>query len=131
MKTTCRSHSRPATTCLSDGRVWGDTKHRKVQGRTQVSRHHRLELSDIYGKAEAFSVGVVMLDVLGVNEEGDVFDRLCNTHLAEERRAERGSPPARPDDPGYGRRQPGKVYSSDELPETTQLQTVGCPRVAG
>ena len=57
-----------------------------------------------------------MCEILGVLADGDVFDRLGDTHLTEERRAERGEPPLRPADPGYGRRQPGWVYTTAELP---------------
>jgi hypothetical protein len=73
-------------------------------------------LRDVYAKAGGFCVGVVMYEVLGLRAAGDVFDRLSDTNLAEELLAEQGQPPSRPEDPGYGRRQPGWVYTTAELP---------------
>jgi serine/threonine protein kinase len=73
-------------------------------------------LRDVYAKAEGFSIGMVMYYALGCHYTDDVFARLCDTHLAEERRAEKGQPPSRPDDPTYGRKQPGWVYTTADLP---------------
>ena len=73
-------------------------------------------LRDVYAKAGGFCVGVVMYDVLGLRAAGDVFDRLNDTNLAEELLVEQGQPPSRPEDPGFGRRQPGWVYTAAELP---------------
>lgn len=74
-------------------------------------------LKEVYAKAEGFSIGMVMYYSLGCHYVGDVFDRLCGTHLAEERRAEQGQAPSRPADPHYGRAQPGWVYSTADLPD--------------
>ena len=75
----------------------GRYKAPEVRGRARADQNPLLR--DIYAKAEGFSIGIVMCDLLGVLEDGDVFDRLGDTHLEEERRAERGLPPSRPDDP--------------------------------
>ena len=48
----------------------------------------------------AGEICVSMYDILGLCADGDVFDRLGDTHLTEERRAERGEPSPRPADPG-------------------------------
>ena len=83
----------------------GHYKAPEVRGRTRADGNPLLR--DVYAKAEGFCVGIVMYEILGVLADGDVFDRLGDTHLTEERRAERGEPPLRPEDPGYGRRQAG------------------------
>ena len=71
-------------------------------------------LQDVYAKAGGYSVGVVLYDVLGLRADGDVFDRLCDTNLEVELRAERGEPEG--DRPRPRRRQPGWVYSAADLP---------------
>lgn len=75
----------------------GHYKAPEVRGRARADGHPLLH--DIYSKAEGFSIGIVMCELLGVLEDGDVFDRLSDTHLEEERRAEKGLPLSRPDDP--------------------------------
>ena len=105
----------------------GHYKAPEVRGRVRADGHPLLR--EIYSKAEGFSVGIVMCDLLGVLEDGDVlqriritvdplfqqkhpisldywvkmtetpamiahmkvFDRLSDTHLEEERRAEQGT----------------------------------------
>lgn len=97
----------------------GRYKAPELRGRTQVPTHVELQrplLRDIYAKAETFSVGVTLYCELGLESPGDVFHRLNDTLLAEQLRCERGEPPSKPDEPDYGRKQPGWVYSSAELP---------------
>ena len=105
----------------------GHYKAPEVRGRVRADGHPLLR--EIYSKAEGFSVGIVMCDLLGILEDGNVqhtyapqssrffsrkhpispygsvkmtespaiiarmkvFDRLSDTHLEEERRAEQGS----------------------------------------
>jgi serine/threonine protein kinase len=99
----------------------GRYKAPEVRGRTRADGHP--ELRQVYAKAEAFSVGVVMMDVLGALTDGDVFERLCSTHLVEERHFESGQPGSRPDDPTYGRKQPGWIYAEGDIPPLP----AGCP----
>ena len=99
----------------------GPYKAPEVRGRTRANTHP--ELRQVYAKAEAFSVGVVMVDIMGALRDGDLLDRLCSTHLGEERRAENGQPPRDAADPTYGRKQPGWTYSEADLPPLP----AGCP----
>ena len=115
-------------------------RHKAPEVRGRAEARDAPLLRDVYAKAEGFSVrfyshfrlilapfltlfrydlaqvGVVMYGLLEALQAGDVFDRLADTMLDEERRYERGDPPSKPDDPFYGRRQPGWIYTSDELP---------------
>eukprot|EP01044_Picomonas_judraskeda_P014711 COSAG03_NODE_2374_length_2829_cov_1.609890_1_plen_308_part_00 len=75
----------------------GHYKAPEVRGRARADGNPLLR--EVYAKAEGFSVGIVMCTLLGVLSDGDVFDRLSDTHLEEERRAEQGLPPSRPADP--------------------------------
>ena len=99
----------------------GRYKAPEVRGRTRADRHPPLR--EVYAKAEGFSVGVVMLDILGVLQDDDLLDRLCSTHLEVQRRLENGQPPSNPADPEYGNRQPGWIYTTADLPR----MPAGCP----
>jgi len=99
----------------------GRYKAPEVRGRTRANGNPQLR--QVYAKAEAFSVGIVMMDILGALSDGDLLDRLCSTHLAEERRFESGQPGSDPADPTYGRKQPGWLYEEADLPPLP----AGCP----
>ena len=62
----------------------GPYKAPELRGRCHA--HHSPLLKDVYAKAEGFSVGVLMYCVLGCHYVDDVFSRLCDTLLSEERR---------------------------------------------
>ena len=99
----------------------GRYKAPEVRGRTLANGNPQLR--QVYAKAEAFSVGIVMMDILGALSDGDLLDRLCSTHLTEERRFESGQPGSNPADPTYGRKQPGWLYEEADLPPLP----AGCP----
>jgi serine/threonine protein kinase len=94
----------------------GVGRHKAPEVRGRAEARGAPLLRDVYAKAEGFSVGVVVYGLLDALHVGDVFDRLADTMLDEERRYERGDALSKPDDPFYGRRQPGWVYTTDELP---------------
>jgi serine/threonine protein kinase len=98
----------------------GHYKAPEVRGRARADDHPLLR--DVYSKAEGFSVGILMCDLLGVLRDGDVFDRLSDTHLAEERLAERGMPPSRPDDPMCVTH----LHLSLDYGSRVHLRTAGC-----
>lgn len=62
----------------------GPYKAPELRGRCHA--HHSPLLKDVYAKAEGFSVGILMYCALGCHYVDDVFSRLCDTLLSEERR---------------------------------------------
>lgn len=99
----------------------GNYKAPEVRGRRYADRAKTIDaeanplLSELYGKAESFTVGVLLYEMLSAQTEPDnVFDRLADTHFEREFASEtsRGGRMV----PGPGRRQPGWEYSPEEVP---------------
>ena len=99
----------------------GNYKAPEVRGRRYADRAKTIDteanplLSDLYGKAESFTVGVLLYEMLSAQAEAaNVFDRLADTHFEKElaHESSRGGRMV----PGPGRRQPGWEYSPEEVP---------------
>jgi serine/threonine protein kinase len=106
----------------------------ELRGRTKMPQGV-LYLDDLYAKAESWSVGCTIYELLGVARDGadgqlNVFERLCNTKLSASGNDVRGPQEREVENGRYTytaadklRIQPGWSYVDDELPPLPD----GCP----
>jgi len=97
----------------------GNYKAPEVRGRRYADRARHVDteasplLSTLYAKAESFSIGVLLYEMLAAHTAGDLFDNLSNTHYDKEMAATASGGGM---EPGAGRRQPGWEYGPEDVP---------------
>jgi len=98
----------------------GSYKAPEVRGRTLVTPPNYPLLEEVYDKAEAWTVGFIVVDSMMKTRAGDIFERLAETSLEGERRRERKQYPIYPS--RNAPKQPHWRYHDSDLPNLDDLE---------
>ena len=99
----------------------------EARGRRYADRGRRVDtmrsprLQDLYCKAESFSIGALVHELLCAHTENDLFDKLAGTHYEREFAAEAAGEGRVV---GPGRRQPGWEYVPTPLISLSMLPLI-------